>query len=268
MKVSRSLWALIWKLKAVHWLYVLLHVLLLAMGFLLVMTKALAAVAIGASLIATATAGLTLFLYLWLTQEELRGLQVLRKFGLVDAFEVRSAGIKHEYDARLNVASDAIDILGFGLRTLREDYSEAFGSWAGRATVRILLLDPEFPTVEHPLGDQRDAEENDNPGTITTDVHDFVRHCAELLKRPGCKFHLRLFRCLPSVNLLRIDGNLFWGPYLIGGVSRNLPTLLVRRPGLLYDRLVAHFDAIWSSDTFSRAVPNEWLTLHADEGRS
>lgn len=268
MRVLRLLWRVVWRLKAVHWVYVLLHVLFLVIGFFLVMTKATVAVAIGGSLIAAAMAGLVLFLHAWLSQGERQRLQILRKFGFVEAFELRSVGIKHEYDAHLNTACEAIDILGFGLRALREDYRGTFASWADRATVRILLLDPEFLTREHSLADQRDSEENDDRGTIARDVQAFVRACADLLQNGQSRFQVRLFRCLPSVNIFRVDGNLFWGPYLIGEVSRNLPTFLVSQPGLLYDRLLNHFDAIWSSDTFSRPVPTEWFIPHANEGGS
>jgi hypothetical protein len=63
-----------------------------------------------------------------------------------------------------------------------------------------------------------------------------------------------------DVNIFRIDDEVFWGPYLIHQQSRNSPTLLVRRGGLLFDVLLRHFETIWLEDSLSRPVPAEWLT--------
>ena len=49
----------------------------------------------------------------------------------------------------------------------------------------------------------------------------------------------------------------FWGPYLIGEVSRNMPTLLMETDGTVARRLLEHFDRIWTR--FSREIPKEWL---------
>lgn len=69
------------------------------------------------------------------------------------------------------------------------------------------------------------------------------------------------------VNVFRIDGAMFWGPYIIGDVSRHLPTFLVHEGGVLYDRLLAHFDTIWQSEQFSRSVPVDWLEADAAQAR-
>jgi hypothetical protein len=263
IRITRSLKYIILRFKALHWLYLSLHLVLLVIGLLLVREGGTIWIAVGGSLIAAAMAGWVLFLHVWLSQEGFRRLEILQKFGLVDAFEQRSINIKQEYDARLSLAHEAIDIMGFGLRSLRQDYHSMFEGWATRAKVRILLLDPEFITAEHCLADQRDREENDETGTISRDVHAFVRDCSELLKNRHLHFEIRLFCCLPSVNIFHIDDGLFWGPYLIGDVSRNLPTFLVDERGILYGRLLEHFDRIWSNSAFSRPVPNEWLESDA-----
>jgi hypothetical protein len=216
-------------------------------------------VSVGGSIIAAAIAGWVLFLYLWLSQDEIHRMEIIRKFGLIEAFESRAVRIKTEYDTRLDHASNAIDIMGFGLRAFNEDFHQDFAKWADRAKVRILLLDPEFPNEEYSIADQRDREENNDVGDIRRDVRAFVRGCAELLKNRRPNFQIKLYRCLPSINIFRIDDNLFWGPYLIGDVSRNFPTFLLDQRGTLYKRLLDHFDEIWSNEKFSRPVPMEWF---------
>jgi hypothetical protein len=256
------------KIKASHWVYLLLHLLLLVIGLLLVMLGTTIFIAIGGSLIAAACAGWVLFLHVWLAQGELHRIEIIRRFGLSEAFEHRSVRIKEQYDVRLNRVHEAIDVMGFGLRALREDYQEHFSSWAARARVRILLLDPEFPTTKCPYAHQRDKEEKNEIGAIAGDVRSFIRVCSNLLKDQKSRFEIRLYRCLPSVNLFRIDDSLFWGPYLIGDVSRNFPTFLLEQHGILYKRFLDHFNEIWSNNNFSRPVPNVWFDIDAPKSDS
>src|SRR4030042_1094293 len=97
-------------------------------------------VSVGGSIIAAAIAGWVLFLYIWLSQDEVHRVEIIRKFGLIEAFESRAVRIKTEYDTRLDHASYAIDIMGFGLRAFNEDFHQDFAKWADRDKVRILLL--------------------------------------------------------------------------------------------------------------------------------
>jgi hypothetical protein len=56
-------------------------------------------------------------------------------------------------------------------------------------------------------------------------------------------------RCIPAINLFRIDDDVFWGPYLMQQQSRNTPTLLATRGGFLFDMLQKHFDALWAQSS-------------------
>ena len=107
--------------------------------------------------------------------------------------------IKDEYDKRLARASQCIDIMGFGLRNLREDYHDEFAAWALRAPVRILVLDPEFPSENAPLADLRDPEERNAAGAIRADVHRLIEVCQPMLQNDQGRFMIRLYRCLPSI---------------------------------------------------------------------
>lgn len=87
-----------------------------------------------------------------------------------------------------------------------------------------------------------------------------VRSCRCLiLHEPN--FDIRLYRCLPSINFFRIDGDVFWGPYLIRDASRNMPTFLMEKDGKLSQRLINHFDKIWNDDQLSREIPSEWYRV-------
>jgi hypothetical protein len=234
------------------WVYLLVHLLLIVAGYLLIATKrpsepgASTFEGIGASLVAAGITGMVVFVYIRLSQDASERLRILAEFGIVSAFEARAARIKAEYDRRLKSAKN-IDVMGFGLKALREDYRHIFGSWAQECHVRVLLLDPTFPDATDSYAKQRESEEGDTPGSIKASVEAFLVDTQALRgTQADSRFQVRLYRCLPAVNIFRVDDELFWGPYLIGGPSRNNPTLIVKRGGLLYSRLMEHFEKIWN----------------------
>src|SRR5690242_9140206 len=94
------------KIKADHWVYVVLHLVLFLLGLLLAIysntltTSAPLASAIvlsvGGSLMAAALAVWVPFLRVWLSPDEFHRMEILRKFGFIEAFESRSVAIRDE----------------------------------------------------------------------------------------------------------------------------------------------------------------------------
>jgi hypothetical protein len=239
-------------------IYFSLQMILVLLGALLASTLGSVGVAVGTSIIATGVSGMVVFGWVILGDAEGDKRRAADAFGFVTAFPNRSVQIKSEYDIRLGRASKRIDIMGFGLNSLREDYAGSFRSWASRAEVRILLVDPESPRRQSSYADLRDREEGNNPGRTSEEIMRFIDDTRNLWEDSDISFSLRLAKTIPSVNIFRIDEESFWGPYLIsqvthGRTSRNLPTLVVRSPGYMFDRLVDHFEEIWNSDQLSRS---------------
>ena len=175
------------------------------------------------------------------------------KSGIIKVFPSRQVTISNEYETRLASLHSHLDVLGFGLRAFREDHLSAYGKWKEHAKIRILLLDPNSPSPEFSYSAQRDKEEHNAEGAIHTDVRTFLKVTASLRDR---RFQVRFYKCLPSINIFRIDDELFWGPYLIHEQSRNTPTILVGQ-GMLFERIMAHFDRIWRDENFSYEAPLE-----------
>jgi hypothetical protein len=203
---------------------------------------------VGGSLIAGGIAGVTLFLYVLTTEGLKSRIEAFTKAGLLKIFSGRSVLIREEYDARLAKARH-IDLVGFGLSAFREDYINDFVGWSHRADVRILLIDPDFPSRQHSLAAQRDREESNPDGQIRRDVEAFEIAVSNLSDLNRQRFQLRRMRCIPAINLFRIDDDVFWGPYLMRQQSRNTPTLLATRGGFLFDVLQKHFDALWAQSS-------------------
>jgi hypothetical protein len=131
--------------------------------------------------------------------------------------------IKEEYDHRLRNAT-RIDLIGYGLSAFREDYAQEFEAWSGRADVRVLVIDPDFPAKQCSLADIRDVEENRPTGEIRREVERFEAELAGLASLDRTRFQCRRMRTIPAINLLRIDDEIFWGPYLMAEQSSDPPS--------------------------------------------
>jgi hypothetical protein len=234
-------------------IYYLAHALLIAVGVILARMRGTVWPAIGTSLVATGAAGAVIYLYVSRT-EDIRGrLELLAKFGLVNAYERRAAQIRDEYDTRLASARRQVDILGFGLSDFRRDYLAQLPAMAARARVRVLLADPVSANHHESYCNERDREEGQTEGTIALEVNEFVNSYERLRNKPSkSRLEIRFYDSLPLVNIFRIDDEIFWGPYFAGRASGNTTTLLVRRGGIMFDQLSGHFDEVW--DRFSRAI--------------
>jgi hypothetical protein len=208
---------------------------------------------IGSGFLATGVAGEILFLYVMVSDATRTRLELITQAGLLKIFPHRSVRMREEYDARLKEAKE-IDVLGFGQSSFRQDYSSQFNELSTHAIVRIILIDPDFPSPQCSMADLRDREEGNHNNQIRGDVAEFIRVIRQISGLNKSRFNVRLFRAIPSVSIFRIDNTIFWGPYFLGQQSRNTPTLLVQRGGFLFDRLKDHFDHIWASDKYSASV--------------
>lgn len=218
------------------------------------------AFALGTGLVATGVAAL--ITESWKLVEEGQKVQerAIREFGLIGLFQKRSVRITEEYEDRLTKANSSIDIMGYGMSTLLQEFGvSAFKQWAAKSEVRILLADPDAPDKESSYCNLRDREEYKAEGTTAQQVRQFIEATRGLWEDPECRFSLRLAKTIPSINMFRIDHQSFWGPYLIAAKgtpanqSAHLPTLLVSSPGYMFDALTEHFKEVWASDEFSRA---------------
>jgi hypothetical protein len=247
-----------WALLPTNIFWIVGHIIMFAVGIFLTViagesTHRDILLGVGGSLIAAGIAGEILFLYVASSQQTKDKLDLLSVAGLQRIFPTRSVSIRDEYHSRLRNAKE-VDILGFGLSSFREDYGSKFAELSLNTSFRILLLDPDFPSPTDSIAAIRDREEGNNNGDIKRDVEAFesaVRRTEPLVKT---NFLVRRLTALPSINIFRVDDEIFWGPYLIADQSRNMPTLLVRRGGFLYDQIKNHFEHLWTNDQFSKPI--------------
>ena len=259
--------------------YVLCNALILFTGIILMMIGGdnpngfihAALIAVGTSMIATAICGYVTFSWvIYSDNEEEKRKQInnaAERIGLVDAFEKRSVGISSEYQTRLKHAKYRIDIIGFGLSALLNDFGEQFETWATKCNVRILLIDPDFPYEGNSYAQMRDLEERSAEGSIKAEVCTFLKKTETLWRDENISFNVRLATVLPSINLFRIDNEMFWGPYLVNSgksiqklESRSLPTFIIDDTGFLFSKFESHFNAIWEDPDKSCLPRNDLLS--------
>jgi hypothetical protein len=239
-------------LRPENYIYLLAHVILFIGGLLIAQVGGATWVAIGTSVSATGICGWVIFFWIRTTEDSVRGTRRIQQLGITDAFRARSVPIRPEYEVRFSEARQQIDFLGFGLRALREDFGDQMPDWLRRVPLRILLIDPETPHPAWTYVAQRDLEEGNSHGSIRRDVATFLAFMAPLKHRFPTQLNIRLYSCLPSINICRIDDEAFWGPYLLGAQSRNTPTFVVSRYGAIFDVLTSHYDLMWSDQRYSR----------------
>lgn len=242
---------IIWAL--CHTLLIVLGFTFFSAGFLHGLLTEPISLSIGASLIAAGIAGIVVYVYVLSSDTLQAQVGLLEEAGLTNIFSRRSVGIRDEYDRRLARARE-IDVLGFGQSSLRQDHLSDFVEWSHKANVRVLLIDPDFPSKRYSFASQRDAEEGNAKDSIARDVGSFIEEVSRLKDLNRNKFQIRLARVLPVTNVFRIDNEVFFGPYLMDQASRNAPTFLAREGGYLFQEYKEHFEKIWSSDTYSKAV--------------
>jgi len=171
----------------------------------------------------------------------------IESLGIVDIFSGRSVTIEEEYSKRLEKMTQHLDIIGFGLSHFRKDYGKHFIELAGKAKVRILLLNPEFHICDDlSISDIRDKEENQEIGTIRSQVIDFIKDYKKLKKElNNNNFEVKLYNSLPTINIFRIDNEMFIGPYLVNRDSRRTITIIAKSEGELFKQHLEHFNELW-----------------------
>lgn len=256
-------------------IYTLSNLLMIAFGAILVMTGRGVAVppqtsggetlyrqdgtdqlltGIGVSILAAGVTGIVLIGWILVTESTRNRIVVLDSFGITDYFDANTTPIAGEYRSRLSGSNHPIDVLGVGLSHLRKDFSDDILRWGRTRKVRILLLDPEFPTSTESLADIRDREEADPKGSISGEVREWRQLYGKILGQGGDRLTIRLARAIPTLTMVRIGDEIFWSPYLIDRGSGSTPTMLVRRGGILFSVLNEHFEKTWNSDTFSKEM--------------
>jgi hypothetical protein len=172
------------------------------------------------------------------------------------------------YDRALEKANESIDILSIKLNRLRERQGELLLKKSESVKIRIALLDPCFPlpSEEHSIASIREQEEKMNMGEIRKEVAEWYFNVWEQ-KDEHSQLDIRLFKALPTINLIKADSKMFVGSFLLNENDLS-PTFIVENKRTdsmgykLYQTYLEHFEIIWNSarsfDELTEDEINAW----------
>lgn len=187
------------------------------------------------------------------------------------------------YDQAIERTDKQMDIFSLKLGRFRDKWSERLMQIAQTAKIRIALLDPSFPFPDegYSVASLREKEEKATRGVVRRDVHSWRTvlddyhsriSSGKLTISPGAGIEVRLYNTLPTVNLFRVDGQFFVGPYLLDVEDAHTPTFLVQEStgkgslgGDLFAAYARHFEAAWTATTTRDlgAVPTDEIDAWA-----
>ena len=174
------------------------------------------------------------------TIEDSHGTEVL-------LFPTRAVTIKPEYDDRLSLMRNHLDVLAWSLVSFREDHRRNLAKWVNKGIqVRLLLVNPDTPAGEM-LCELQDTVEGRPTGSTAGEISTFLSEVRPIVGG----LEVRVSDLHPGTNIFRVDGEIFFGPYLADDVSRNAPTGIVSEDHWLYYRLLAHFEWMWNRGAVS-----------------
>ena len=174
------------------------------------------------------------------TVEDSQGTEVL-------LFPTRAVTIKPEYDNRLSLMREHLDVLAWSLVSFREDHRKHLAGWVEKGIqIRLLLLNPDTP-IGKMLCELQDTVEGRPIGSTAGEITSFLSEVQPITG--GLEIRVSDFH--PGTNIFRVDGEIFFGPYLADDVSRNAPTGIVSEDHWLYYRLLAHFEWMWQRASVS-----------------
>lgn len=236
-----------------------IHTCLFFLGLWLLMFKCLHDLGIG--IIASAVVGYFLLLYIAFSESFSEKISMLITLGLHQAFTQRGPKIEPSYENRIASAKTRIWVMACRGGKFKRHFGNQFSEWAQneKLDVRILLSDPEFPTVDNSVSYLRDLEEPRNshsPGRSKEDIEAFVSFYKNSISGIAeiKKFKLKLARCMPAFTMVLIDKEIIWGPYFVNVESSETPSFLIKQGGELYDDFEKQFIEIWESPSYSRDV--------------
>jgi len=229
-------------------IYLLVVLLLLALGLVFILSGGTVLPSIGTSLFASGIVGLLELVYRRITGEDTTTVEAIIGSGLHAVYEQRSLD---EYRSLVQSVSGQLDIAGYSLRSFLESFGQILVDRLGRnrsLRVRMLLVDPKSPNSQ-----ARERLENHAPGTFSKSIENVHRTFDEV---PNVE--IRLLHADLTTMIFRLDRVMFVGPQFVSKSSRATATLELRQTkhAWLFRDYEQEFDAMWNSAVPSRTGEN------------
>lgn len=141
------------------------------------------------------------------------------------------------------------DIVGFGLKTLRESKGSVLEQkLLTGVNIRILTMNPKSLYLK-----QREKDENKQKGEISETIRALGQWVSELkAKYPNVsdRITIKYYDAIPLDHFCRQDGVIFVGGHQYGKESQQSITYQFSKSGLGYDYYLSYFESLWNNDNF------------------
>jgi len=187
-----------------------------------------------------------------------------------------TVGRPKDLNERVLAAKKTVDILEISLNTM-----QGIGAAAWRdceAKIRVILLDPYFPSSGSPLARLRDAEEHQGDGQILGEIREILETFPQEWfstiagqatdgpsgqREPGTQrvtrgdtgadgpsngngTHVKLAQVMPTMSYFRIDDIAYFAPLVHRRLGHETMHLQLHDGGQLFAALGANFDTLWA----------------------
>lgn len=178
-------------------------------------------------------------------------------FGLIEIFDTRYSIFNHI--KKYIKPNTQLDICGFGLRYFRDSQIESIKKIlddGGR--IRILTVNPLSKVVQ-----QREKDLNLISGTIRQEIFNLIEWIILLKKEYNTRIQLRIYDSLPLDFYMKINNNIYTGPYLVGVKSEGTITSKFIKGYKGYDKYNILFNNIWNKKGTLRI--EDWIEFNNSE---
>ncbi len=232
--------------------YLWLNVFLLVLGLYLSIKQAGWLQAVGTSIVASAIVGFLFAYQLKIDRRFDDARSLYDSWGLLSIENNRSD--RDMYGDLMQNCSQQLDIMAVSLSRFSSDFRQELSELERRGVkMRFLLLDPTSAKVDDRALEDESAE-TPNAASLRSRIQTAVGSFTQLNLK---NLTIRYYSCTPSVNYFRIDNKVFIGSYFVGIPSRNSVTFFCRAGDDLAKSYNRHFEAVWSSDQFSRNTDSD-----------
>ncbi|WP_062570238.1 hypothetical protein [Pseudoalteromonas arabiensis] len=180
-----------------------------------------------------------------ITLPEVNFMKVINSWKLVSIFKTRQE--MNTVTNKLLLKSEELDIAALG--------ASGFINYQGdilkerlKKGLKIRFL---IPNKESNFIVQREIDEMAQEGSIKkaiSDLVEWVESTQKELNLSDSTIQIREYSCLPIDSIMRIDSNLFTGPFMVKKKSQLTMSYQYKQGGIGYEYYKKYFEDIWNDD--------------------
>ena len=206
-------------------------------------------ISIGTSMISSSIVSFLTSIYIFKYQ---RGKDISEIWGISSIQEQRAV-MNIQVDKYMQKAKNHIDILAYGLKSLRENRTETIKNALRRnVKIRIITVNPNNDLLA-----LKDRDENKVKGSTAESINELIKWVENLNNDSVNKIFLRFCETLPSELYYRVDNYIYIGPYQFGRESQRTITTEYRYPGNGFSYYEDYFEALWENEKFCSVIKDK-----------